>query len=109
MIRAGRLRTEVTILDPPNAETPQDVDGQPTGAYATFAVVMGEVTDGPAAAEFADDQYKTVRQVAVRLRYLAGVSEKQRLTFDGRTVEVTGVRSDQKKTETVIDGVEIVA
>jgi head-tail adaptor len=108
-MRAGQLHTEIVIEAPPSAETPLDEHGQPSGSYTTAATVNGEVIDGPVSTDFVDDQFKTTRQVQVKIRYYADLTEKHRLTFDGRTVVILGVRNDAKKTETMIDALEIVS
>lgn len=105
-MRAGRLRTRVTIQAPPSAETPQDSDGQPTAAWSTVDTVWADVEETGGATSYTDDQFNTTKQIRVSMRYYTGLTTKHRLSFDSRTLHIVHVGTDRKRTEMICDCTE---
>jgi len=106
-MRAGKLRSRVIILAPPSAETPQSAHGTPTGAWTTVDTVWADVEEIGGDTQFRGDQFNTVKQLRVTLRYFSGLTEKHRFSFNSRTFHILHVGTDQKLTEMICDCIEV--
>lgn len=87
-MRAGALRHQVTIQAA--TETPNSF-GEPVPAWGTVATTWAEFTNVSARERFAAEQMQGQIVATARIRYLAGVTPKMRLVFDGKTYLIRGV------------------
>lgn len=107
-MRAGKLRTRIDILTPPSAETPQDANGQPTAAWTTAATVWGSIEESGGSTSFTEDQFNTVKQVRITIRYYSGLTAKNRFSAGGRTFHILHIGGDlEKQIDMVCDCVEV--
>lgn len=87
-MRAGALRHTLVIEQP--TET-QDGHGQAVPSWSTFATVPGSL-DPLSGREFiAASQVQAEVAARARIRYLAGVTSKMRISFDGKVYAIVAV------------------
>ena len=101
-MRAGELRHKITIQQ--LTETPRDSVGAPARTWTTFAACNAEVNPLRGVEAFqAQQRYPTVDH-QMRLRHLAGVTAKMRVSFDSRIFDIKGVLrgKGERRIETIL-------
>ena len=97
-MKSGRLRHRLVISD---YTFTVGSNGESVKTWATFATVYGECRPVSAREYLQADGEKQQGEIShiVTIRHLAGVKSKQRITWEGRTLEVVGWipdRTDKK-------------
>ena len=87
-MRAGALRHTLVIEQP--TET-QDGHGQAVPSWSTFATVWGALDPLNGREIFAAAQVQAEITARARIRYLAGVTPKMRITFESKIYAITAV------------------
>lgn len=87
-MRAGALRHTLVIEQP--TET-QDAHGQAVPSWSTFATVPGSLEPLNGREIFAAAQVQAEITARARIRYLAGVTAKMRITFESKIYAITAV------------------
>ena len=87
-MRAGSLDRTIVIQQ---AAITLDSFGQPTETWSTFATVAAWKREPSARERFTNNQRVATETVTFRIRYLAGVTPKMRITYDGKTYDILGV------------------
>lgn len=87
-MRGGRLRHQIVIETPSES---QSSTGEVTETWATFATVKAEVMTQTANESLKSDQILGIQYTIFRLRYLANITNKMRVTFDGSTFDIESV------------------
>lgn len=85
-MRAGDLDRQITIEVP--TETPNAI-GEPIQSWAAFATVWAKVGPVRGRERFTADQVAAEADTTFRIRWLAGVTEKMRVSYDGRLYDIT--------------------
>lgn len=93
--RAGRLRRRVTIQQP--TETRDSTYGEPVPTWSTYRVRWAEVLPVPGSERFVGDREEARQVVRFQLRYLAGVTPKMRISWDGRTFGITSIQNVEER------------
>lgn len=88
MIRAGQLRHRLVIEEATEA---RDAHGQAVATWSTFATVDGSLEPLTGREIFAAAQPVGEITARARIRYLAGVTEKMRISFESRIYAITAV------------------
>lgn len=84
-MRAGLLRHVITIEQV--TET-QDDSGSVVETWATFKKVHSTYEPQSGTESFKEDQQQAFETVKFRIRYLAGITPKMRVSFDGRLFDI---------------------
>jgi len=87
-MRAGLLRHQITIE---TVSESQDSSGAIVSAWSTHAVVMAAYEPQGGSESFKEDQEQATQSVKFRIRYLAGVTAKMRIVYDGRHFDILSV------------------
>lgn len=87
-MRAGHLRHTLVIEQP--TET-RDAHGQAVQTWSTFATVPGSLEPLSGREVFAAAQVQAEVTARARIRYLAGVTAKMRVTFESKIYAITAV------------------
>lgn len=103
---AAALRETITIQAP--AEAP-DASGGVAQTWYTSWSGKAAVTDLKGEEKWAAKQVVGKRVVKFRLRYLAGVHDKMRVLWEGRSYDLTDVSWDPKRTWLFLSGYEVEA
>lgn len=93
-MRAGQLRHQLVIEE---ATETRDAHGQAVATWSTFATVPGSVEPLTGREIFAAAQPQGEITARARIRYLAGVTEKMRITFESRIYAITAVIDREQK------------
>jgi SPP1 family predicted phage head-tail adaptor len=97
-VSAGDLRHKVTIQSPP---TTLDDSGHPTGSWTTVRTVCANVMPLRGRELFNAQQAQVRTTHKVTIRYMAGVTGKQRLLFGTRTLEIDSVINVEERNHTL--------
>ena len=87
-MRAGQLRHQVVIQQP--TET-QDSQGQPVKSWGTFATVHANVLPLKGREYFNAQQINAETTTKFVIRYLAGITEKMRISYDSKLYNIQGI------------------
>ena len=87
-MRAGALRHFVAIEA---ATESQNSFGEAVPTWGTVATTWAEITNVSAREQFRAEQMQGQIIATARMRYIAGISPKMRLVFDGRRYLIRGV------------------
>ena len=87
-MRAGQLRHRVIIQTP--TET-QDAQGQPVKSWGTFATVHANVLPLKGREYFNAQQINAETTTKFVIRYLAGITEKMRISYDSKLYNIQGI------------------
>lgn len=99
-MQAGRLRHRLTIESP--TET-RDALGQAVASWTTFAQVWGDFMPLSGRERFLSQQTHAEVTARAVIRYLAGLTEKMRIVFDGDAWEILHIKDDRRSRQLVID------
>ncbi len=96
--RIGRFRQRVTLLAPSEAEVLDDV-GQPIESPTTVGTFWAEVTPQGGGEQLAADSVKHTATHQVTMRYLGSIpiTEKHKLLFKGRTLNILNVNNTEER------------
>lgn len=86
--RAGRMRFRITIQAKTDAK---GSSGQPVGTWATFRKVWAGADPLKGTELFTAQATEAAHEVVWDIRYLAGVTVKQRILWDSRTFDIKSV------------------
>lgn len=89
-MRAGRLRHLVIIQEP--TET-NDTQGQAVKTWGTFATVHAAVEPLTGREYFAAQQINAETSTKITIRYLAGITQKMRVSYDSRLYNIEGMKN----------------
>lgn len=78
--------------------------GEPIKTWSTFAAVWSEISPVRETERFTAQQVDAQRESRFRIRWLSGVTEKMRISYDSAYWDITGIREIGRR-----DGLEIVA
>ena len=96
-MRAGLLRHRITIQSVAEA---QNSLGEAIETWSTFATVAASVDPISSRDRIAASQLEEPISYRARMRYLAGVTGKMRVVFDGVTYNIVGApMKNAKRTE----------
>lgn len=87
-MRAGALRHSLVIEQPTES---QNSHGDPVPTWSTFATVYGSLEPLSGREVFAAAQLTGEITARARIRYLSGVTEKMRISFDSKIYAITAV------------------
>ena len=87
MIRAGALRTRVTIQHPFQTT---DAYGYPINTWATLATVQAEIKQVTGRESWASDRTANISSMAVKIRHRADIQPNYRVLFDDRELRIVG-------------------
>lgn len=87
-MRGGRLDRRIVIEE---ATQTRDELGAIIETWATWRTIWAQVTPMTANDRFLSDALRPARTNKFRIRYLAGISEQMRITFEDRTYKITGI------------------
>jgi len=97
----GTLRHRIVIQQ--LVLTP-DGQGGNAESWTTFATVWSELKEVKAWEQLMASELQTRRTHTIRLRYLSGLNTSMRVTYDGRTFYVHGIRNfDERKFFIILD------
>lgn len=85
-MRAGDLDRQITIEAP--TETPNAI-GEPIQTWSVFVTVWAKVAPVRGRERFTADQVAAEADTIFRIRWLVGVTEKMRVSYDGRLYDIT--------------------
>ena len=105
-MQAGKLRERVTILAPPGPEQSQDSFGTPADVYDAVATRWAEVKELSGRELWYAEQVQSSVTHEVTFRWFQGLTEKHRLDFQGRTLEIDSITRDSRKREMTVRAVE---
>lgn len=87
-MRAGHLRHTLVIEE---ATETRDAHGQAVATWSTFATVPGSLEPLSGREFIASAQVQAEVTARARIRYLAGVTPKMRITHEGKVYAITAV------------------
>lgn len=87
-VRAGRMRFRITIQSKTDAKGSA---GQPIGTWATFKTVWAGIDPLKGKELFTAQATEAAHEVVFNIRYLSGVTVKQRISWDSRTFDIQSV------------------
>lgn len=100
-MQAGRLDRRIIIQE----DTPtQDTYGDETSTWSTFATVWANVKSKSGKEYFNSDQVVAERSRIFKIRYLPGVNEQMRISYDSNFYDIQTVSEIGRK-----EGMEIIA
>ena len=102
-MRSGQLRFLLTIEE---ASEARDSLGQAIQTWETFAEVYGSLDPLSGRERFLAAQTHAEATYRARIRYLAGVTPKMRITYGGKVYHITYIADDNRGRELVIDLIE---
>jgi len=103
-MRAGLLRKKITIQELSSA---QNEYGEAEDTWQEFATVRAGVEPLREREYFEAKQTQSESTKKFRIRYLAGVTNKMRILYDGKTFDIESViDTDERHRELVILAVE---
>jgi len=91
---ARRLRREIIIQQ---QVTTRDTHGQATQSWTTFATVQGAVEPLQGREFFAADQTNAETSVRIRIRYLSGITQAMRVSFNSKLYNIEAIINPQEK------------
>ena len=103
MIHAQRFRDLLTIQQATEA---RDSYNQPVAAWATWKQVYGRLWPISGRERFLAAQTHAETNYRARIRWLEGLTIKHRISFNGRTFDITYIADDGRRRELVLDLVE---
>lgn len=103
MLPAGRLRHSITIEQPVES---QDDYGSTVTTWEPMATVRAEVKAIQGREYWAAQSTQSETTHQVRLRYVAGVTTKMRVSWDGALLDIESVIPDERKRELTLMCVE---
>ena len=103
MIRSGELRDRLTIQTVTEA---RDSLGQAIETWATFATVWGKLTPINGRERFLAAQTHAESTYRARIRWIAGLTAKMRISFNEKIYNITYIADDGRRRELVLDLVE---
>jgi len=93
-MRAGKLRHQIVIEQSTEA---RNSVGEVTASWATFATVRASVEPMQGRESFVASQDLAERTVRFRIRYLAGITPKMRVSYDSRTFDIQSVVNREER------------
>jgi SPP1 family predicted phage head-tail adaptor len=72
----------------------QDADGQPNGAWSTYATRWGNIRYGTGAEAIRGGAVTATSQASIRIRYCTDITTAMRATYGGVTFEILAVLPD---------------
>lgn len=87
-MRAGELDRKIIIEQQASG---QDSIGEPNGSWSTFATVWASVKPVRANEIYSAQQVSPDRETRFRIRYLSGVTEKMRISYDSKYWDIRGI------------------
>jgi SPP1 family predicted phage head-tail adaptor len=96
MIDPGRLRERITVQ---TASENRNALGETTLAWATFAERWASVEGLSSREALALGQMEVTASHRVRLRYLDGLTQKMRILWRGRTLEIVALLEHANRSE----------
>ena len=100
-MRAGRMDKRITIQQV--TET-QDGYGDPADSWAAYKTVWAEVLEKRGREYFNNPETVAAAPAVFRIRYLAGVTRKMRISYDSETYDIESIAMIGRK-----EGLEIIA
>lgn len=90
-MNAGMLNKRITIQEKAANSPAYDEYGQPSEAWATFAVVWAAVEPIQGREFWAQQQVQSEVTIRIRIRYLSGVRPDMRILYGSRVFSVESV------------------
>jgi len=87
ILRAGQLRHSIIIQKPTDANT----YGKVASAWATHATVFAEVMPQTGSEYWSAKQTQEKEPIIFRIRYVAGITEKMRVSFNSKIYDINSV------------------
>jgi len=87
-MKAGRLNRRITIQQPTES---QGATGQAVPSWSTFREVWAEVRQRPGKETFDADQIVAKTDTVFRIRYLAGLTRKMRVSYGGDYYDIHAI------------------
>lgn len=84
----GKLDRRIIIQQ--NTPT-QDTYGEPIASWSTFSTVWAEKLKPQVAEKYVADQFSGTEKIVWRIRYLSGVNNLMRVSYDGKIYDIHGV------------------
>lgn len=103
MIKSGELRDRLTIQQATEA---RDSLGQAIETWETFATVWGKLTPINGRERFLSAQTRAESTYRAKIRYIAGLTAKMRISFGEKIYHITYIADDGRRRELVLDLVE---
>ncbi len=85
----GELRQRIVIQ---TLSTAPDDQGGSTETWTTFATVWAKIEPVSSRERYYSEQIQYQRSHKITMRYLAGVTNTMRISFDSRTFQIKGTR-----------------
>lgn len=98
---AGALDRKIVIEQP---TVTRNAIGEATKAWSTFATVFASVTPTTAREYRGAQSIRSVKMTSFIVRYLSGLREDMRISFDSRYYRITGINEVGRK-----EGLEVFA
>lgn len=87
-MHSGALRHKIIIQQPAGV---RDSNGQMVETWTTFATVWASVEPLQGREFFAADQINSEITTRIRLRYLSGITQDMRISFDSRIYDIRSI------------------
>lgn len=98
-MRAGRLNKKITIQQ---ATDGRSTSGAVEPTWSTYAVAWASV-EPATGREFEDsDQVNAEASIKFRIRYKSGITNKMRISWDGRVFDITAVLNQYERNREII-------
>lgn len=88
----GHLRHRITIQQ---YSTTSDGQGGFTRSWTTFATRWASIEPIKGLDQFRDDQKRSRQMYKIMLRYLSGLNEKMRISYDGATYFIISIENQE--------------
>lgn len=98
-MQAGLLRKRLTIQK--RSQT-QDDYGQPLLVWTDVASVWGELTPQSGSESSSADSVIASQNYQVTIRYYPGVTEKMRIKYNNRIMDIQNVLNENERNRTII-------
>lgn len=88
MIRAGKLRHRIQIMQPPTGRDAVGAPAEIAGTPVLFAEVWAEVNTNPGRERWTDEHVTNNYDAIVTIRYRDGIKENMFFTWKGKTYDI---------------------
>ena len=98
-IRANELRRRVTI------QTPTETVGTRGGhasSWATFKTRWAAVRPAPGGEAFEDERPRAKQKVVFEIRYVAGITNKMRVSWDSRLFDIQSIENVDERNKKLL-------
>lgn len=98
-IESGKLRHRITIQQ---RSTTQDVYGEPTDTWTTFATVWASVEPIIGREFFASEQVQAEVTTKIRIRNLDGILPKMRVSFGSKIYDIKAIMNIEERNREIL-------